>query len=131
MAEAHYHYLVVGGLREDYCITHDGRVTEGAQGGNAAYAGAGAALWNRSVGLLSRVGCNYPSQWLGQLQRGGGAGGGGGGPPRAPARMGGATGGPPRSARLPPPQPYSNPPAPGRCARGDACPLQPLHGAEL
>jgi hypothetical protein len=69
MAEAHYHYLIVGGLREDYCITHDGRVTEGAQGGNAAYAGAGAALWNRSVGLLSRVGCNYPSQWLDQLER--------------------------------------------------------------
>src|SRR3990172_5812945 len=69
MAEAHYRYLIVGGLREDYCITHDGRVTEGAQGGNAAYGGAGAALWNRSVGLLSRVGCNYPSQWLEQLQR--------------------------------------------------------------
>jgi ribokinase len=69
MAEAQYHYLIVGGLREDYCITHDGRVTEGAQGGNAAYAGAGAALWNRSVGLLSRVGCNYPTQWLEQLQR--------------------------------------------------------------
>jgi sugar/nucleoside kinase (ribokinase family) len=71
MTEAQYHYLIVGGLREDYCITHDGRVTEGAQGGNAAYAGVGAALWSRSVGLLSRVGSNYPGEWLDRLRAAG------------------------------------------------------------
>jgi ribokinase len=71
MGEARYHYLIAGGLREDYCITHDGRVTEGAQGGNAAYAGVGAALWSRSVGLLSRVGCNYPAEWLRRLEQSG------------------------------------------------------------
>jgi ribokinase len=71
MAEAQYDYLIVGGLREVYCITHDGRVTERAQGGNAAYAGVGAALWTRSVGLLSRVGCNYPAEWLAELRRAG------------------------------------------------------------
>lgn len=71
MAEARYDYLITGGLREDYCITHDGQVIEGAPGGNAAYAAAGAAIWSPSVGLLSRVGCNYPQAWLRMLERAG------------------------------------------------------------
>ncbi len=57
-------FIFLGGLREDYCITHDGRTIDGALGGNAIYAAVGARLWTDSVGLLGRVGSNFPSQWL-------------------------------------------------------------------
>jgi sugar/nucleoside kinase (ribokinase family) len=33
-------------------------------GGNAVYAAVGAAIWAESVGIVSRVGENYPSDWL-------------------------------------------------------------------
>ncbi len=60
-------YLIIGGLREDYCITHDGQARSGVLGGNAVYAATGAALWSDSVGLLGRVGSNFPSMWLGEI----------------------------------------------------------------
>jgi len=60
-------YLIIGGLREDYCITHDGRARSGVLGGNAVYAATGAALWSDSVGLLGRVGSNFPSAWLDEI----------------------------------------------------------------
>ena len=60
-------YLIIGGLREDYCITHDGQARSGLLGGNAVYAATGAALWSDSVGILGRVGSNFPSSWLEQI----------------------------------------------------------------
>jgi len=57
-------YLILGGLREDYCITHSDQAFLGVLGGNAAYAAAGAAVWSRSVGIVGRVGSNYPAEWL-------------------------------------------------------------------
>jgi len=56
--------VFLGGLREDYCITHDGRTIERALGGNAVYAAVGARLWGASVGILGRVGDNFPLDWL-------------------------------------------------------------------
>ena len=60
-------YLIIGGPREDYCITHDGRARSGVLGGNAVYAATGAALWSDSVGILGRVGSNFPLSWLEQI----------------------------------------------------------------
>jgi len=57
-------YLFIGGLRTDYCITHDGQVLLGVMGGNAIYAATGAMVWSSSVGIISRVGSNYPEEWL-------------------------------------------------------------------
>jgi len=61
-------YAFVGGLRQDYCITHDGRLFAGMLGGNAVYAAVGARVWSDSVGLISRVGSDYPADWLAQLR---------------------------------------------------------------
>ena len=61
-------FAFVGGLRQDYCITHEGRVFAGMLGGNALYAAVGAKIWGASVGLISRVGNNYPVAWLDQLR---------------------------------------------------------------
>jgi ribokinase len=62
-------FAFVGGLRQDYCITHEGRVFAGMLGGNAVYAAVGARLWSDSVGLVGRVGSNYPTAWIDDLRR--------------------------------------------------------------
>jgi sugar/nucleoside kinase (ribokinase family) len=60
-------YIFAGGLREDYCISADGEVRLREIGGNALYAAVGARVWTEHVGLLARVGSNYPADWLRQL----------------------------------------------------------------
>jgi sugar/nucleoside kinase (ribokinase family) len=57
-------FAVVGGLREDYFITPQGAAYLRQLGGNAVYAAAGARLWAGAVGLVARVGCHYPREWL-------------------------------------------------------------------
>ncbi|MBL8057656.1 MAG: hypothetical protein JNK29_13215 [Anaerolineales bacterium] len=61
-------YVFVGGLREDYCITAAGDVHLRKLGGNAVYAAAGARVWSDGVGLVGRVGANFPPEWLEQMQ---------------------------------------------------------------
>ncbi len=63
--------LTIGGIREDYCITHDGRVINGALGGNAIYAAVGAKLWAEQVSVLGRVGSNFPAAWFDDLRAAG------------------------------------------------------------
>jgi hypothetical protein len=57
-------YVIVGGLREDYFITPTGQAHWGRLGGNALYAAVGARLWSENVGLVARVGSNFPAGWL-------------------------------------------------------------------
>jgi sugar/nucleoside kinase (ribokinase family) len=72
MPKAKPHFAVTGGFREDYFITPSGEVHLHEIGGNCVYAGVGAALWARlqkqSVGLIGRVGENYPSDWIKQFE---------------------------------------------------------------
>jgi ribokinase len=60
-------YLTAGGLRIDYLITADQRVHMREMGGNAIFAAVGARIWGADVGVVSRVGENYPSEWLERL----------------------------------------------------------------
>jgi len=64
-------FVFLGGLREDYCITPEGTAIEHTLGGNAVYAAAGAAVWGVAVGLLGRVGSNFPQAWLLGIERAG------------------------------------------------------------
>jgi sugar/nucleoside kinase (ribokinase family) len=64
-------FVFLGGLREDYCITHDGTAINRALGGNAIYAAAGARIWSESVAILGRVGSNFPQEWLESIARAG------------------------------------------------------------
>jgi sugar/nucleoside kinase (ribokinase family) len=51
-------------MREDYFITPNGEAHLHRVGGNALYAAVGARVWVEQVGLVSRVGENYPQEWL-------------------------------------------------------------------
>jgi sugar/nucleoside kinase (ribokinase family) len=62
-------YAFVGGMREDYCLTASGEVHVRKVGGNALYAAVGARVWAERLGVISRVGSNYPRDWLEQLQQ--------------------------------------------------------------
>ncbi len=68
MARAKPQFAVVGGLREDFFITPGGEVHLHEIGGNSLYAAVGAGLWSRlnqrCVGLIARVGENYPAEWI-------------------------------------------------------------------
>jgi sugar/nucleoside kinase (ribokinase family) len=61
-------FACVGGLREDYALLPSGEARLRELGGSAVYAGAGAKVWVRAVGLVARVGTNYPAAWLAKLQ---------------------------------------------------------------
>lgn len=64
-------YFTAGGLRIDYVITADGQVHLREMGGNAIYSAVGARIWAVQVGILSRIGENYPQEWLSQLEHAG------------------------------------------------------------
>ncbi|MFZ5917895.1 MAG: carbohydrate kinase family protein [Chloroflexota bacterium] len=57
-------YVALGGLRTDFVITAEGEVILNQHGGNAIYSAAGMRLWADGVGLVGRVGCNFPDDWL-------------------------------------------------------------------
>jgi ribokinase len=61
-------YCTAGGLRVDYLITPEGQVRLRQMGGNAVYSAVGAGIWTKQVGILSRVGDNYPQEWLDRLE---------------------------------------------------------------
>ena len=62
-------YAFVGGMREDYFITAANEAHLHELGGNAVYAAVGARVWSERVGLIARVGSNYPREWLELLQQ--------------------------------------------------------------
>lgn len=62
-------YICCGGLRIDYLITPQGQAHVQEMGGNALYAAVGAKIWTDRVGLLARVGENYPAGWRDALGR--------------------------------------------------------------
>jgi sugar/nucleoside kinase (ribokinase family) len=60
-------FVFLGRLQQDYLITHDGQSHEGILGGNTVYAAIGAKLWSDSIGIVSRVGSNFPDSLIADL----------------------------------------------------------------
>ena len=59
--------VAVGGLTLDSVIGAAGDVHYRQGGGNAYYAAVGMRLWARRVGIVSRVGSDYPTEYLDAL----------------------------------------------------------------
>lgn len=62
-------FLVLGELRRDFLLPPSGRPQLDVPGGNALYAAAGLSLWEDGVGLVARVGEDYPRLWLEEFTR--------------------------------------------------------------
>jgi sugar/nucleoside kinase (ribokinase family) len=57
-------FVIAGRLRRDYLLPPSGRPLIDVPGGNLLYAAAGLGIWDSRVGLLARVGEDYPHEWL-------------------------------------------------------------------
>ena len=64
-------YFAAGGMRVDYHITANQHAQLRQMGGNAIYSAVGTRIWTADVGILSRVGDNYPGGWLDRLEEAG------------------------------------------------------------
>ncbi len=61
-------FACIGSLREDYALLFSGEARLRELGGSAVYAAAGAKVWTPWIGLVARVGANFPAAWLTKLR---------------------------------------------------------------
>ena len=59
-------FLVFGQLTREFLLPPSGQVRLDVAGGNLLYAAAGLRVWESSIGLIARVGNDYPREWIEQ-----------------------------------------------------------------
>ncbi len=64
-------YVLLGQLRRDYILPLSGRPRLDIPGGNVLYAAAGLSIWDSSMGIVARVGEDYPRAWLADFSEAG------------------------------------------------------------
>jgi sugar/nucleoside kinase (ribokinase family) len=60
-------FLVAGQLRRNYILLNNGKALLDIPGGGLLFAAAGLGVWDTGIGLIGRVGEDYPQQWLEQV----------------------------------------------------------------
>jgi sugar/nucleoside kinase (ribokinase family) len=60
-------YLVAGQLQRDYVLTANGKAYIDIPGGNLLYTATGIGVWEQGIGLVSRIGEDYPHEWLDEI----------------------------------------------------------------
>jgi ribokinase len=58
------HFLVFGQLAREYVLPPEGPPRLDVPGGSLLYAAAGVRMWESEIGLVGRVGNDYPRAWL-------------------------------------------------------------------
>ncbi len=62
-------FIIAGQLQRYYAILPQGRSLIDVPGGNLLYAAAGLGIWETGIGLIGRVGEDYPQDWLASIAR--------------------------------------------------------------
>ena len=62
-------FLIAGQLSREYLLPPTGQPLIDAPGGSLLYAAGGLMVWNKNIGLLARVGEDYPHPWLHALEK--------------------------------------------------------------
>jgi hypothetical protein len=62
-------YIGIGQLRREFILTPSGKASLDIAGGNLLYTAAGMGIWETGIGLVGRVGENYPHEWLDSFER--------------------------------------------------------------
>ena len=57
-------FVIAGRLNREYVLPPSGQPLLDSPGGNLLYAAGGLAVWDSSIGLVGRVGEDYPRQWM-------------------------------------------------------------------
>lgn len=60
-------YLVAGHLNQETILPYNRPPVINQLGGSLIYAASGISLWDSGIGLISRIGTNYPREWLNML----------------------------------------------------------------
>lgn len=61
---ANLKYIAAGMLYRSYIITPKKRAYSDQPGGHSLYSAAGISVWDKTAGILSKVGVDYPKEWL-------------------------------------------------------------------
>ncbi|MGE5123219.1 MAG: carbohydrate kinase family protein [Acidobacteriaceae bacterium] len=71
MPETALRYIIAGQLKRDFGLIPGGKAVVDVPGGNVIYAAAGLGVWEPPalVGLLARVGEDYPREWLAKFSQ--------------------------------------------------------------
>ena len=64
-------FVIAGHLRRDYLLPFASRPLLDVPGGNLLYAAAGLGIWDANLGLLARVGEDYPNEWVRSFKKNG------------------------------------------------------------
>ncbi len=69
MAASSVRFVIAGQLKRDFALIPDGKALIDVPGGNVGYAACGFGVWGTAsqVGLVARVGEDYPRQWLEEI----------------------------------------------------------------
>ncbi len=67
----HLRYLIAGKLRRDYVLLPNGKAINNSLGGSLIHSAVGAAIWEKDIGLVSRVGSDIPAEWIELIARAG------------------------------------------------------------
>ncbi len=62
-------YLIAGQLNRCFTLLPGKKPRVDTLGGNLVYAASGLGLWETGIGLIGRVGNDFPQEWLDQLKR--------------------------------------------------------------
>ena len=62
-------YVIAGQLQRNYILLNDGKALLDVPGGGLLYAAAGVAAWDSGIGLVGRIGEDFPQEWLEQVSK--------------------------------------------------------------
>jgi sugar/nucleoside kinase (ribokinase family) len=62
------HFIVFGNLTREFLLPPQGQPRLDVMGGSLLYAAAGLGVWESGVGLVGRVGNDYPRAWLNEVK---------------------------------------------------------------
>lgn len=63
------HYVIFGQLTREFVLPAVGQARLDVPGGSLLYAGAGLGVWESGIGLVGRVGNEYPRAWLNDVKK--------------------------------------------------------------
>jgi hypothetical protein len=71
MAPSSIRYIIAGQLKRDFALIPNGKALLDVQGGNLVYAATGFGVWEPTdlIGLVARVGEDYPREWLNDIHK--------------------------------------------------------------
>jgi sugar/nucleoside kinase (ribokinase family) len=71
MAASSIRCVIAGQLKRDFALVPNGKVLLDVPGGNIGYAAAGYAVWSPAdqLGLIARIGEDFPREWIQEIKR--------------------------------------------------------------